>query len=129
MQSYRVALSGVTFLIAYLIMLMVSGLPLFFLELDAVSTTLSKESMPTNQEITADAIEMLDSHEKGSAAVFIGHSFGTTVLASVLDRRLFHPLGGPGQAGQTLKGSFSAVSTPNFAVQASFETSRRYLQN
>ena len=33
MQSYCVALSGVTFLIAYLIMLMVSGLPLFFLEL------------------------------------------------------------------------------------------------
>jgi pimeloyl-ACP methyl ester carboxylesterase len=64
--------------------LKLTSAPLFFLELDAVSTTLSKESMPSNQEVTADVIEMLDSYEKGSAAVFIGHSFGTTVLASVL---------------------------------------------
>ena len=29
------------------------------------------------------------------------------------------------QAGQALEGSFSAVSTPNFAIKISFETSRR----
>ena len=37
--------------------------------------------------------------------------------------------GGLGQAGQTVKGSFSAVSLPNFAIKASFGGSRRDLHN
>ena len=38
--------------------------------------------------------------------------------------------GHPGrQAGQTLEGLFSAASTPNFAIKASFQRSRRDLDN
>ena len=42
---------------------------------------------------------------------------------------LFDPRVGPGQAGQILEGLFSAVSTPKFAIKASFENSPRDLHN
>ena len=38
-------------------------------------------------------------------------------------------LGLGGEAGQILEGAFSAVSTPHFAIKASFESSRQDLHN
>jgi hypothetical protein len=40
--------------------------------------------MEPMQVVTDDVLTMLDMHEYGSKGVFVGHSFGTTVLASVL---------------------------------------------
>jgi pimeloyl-ACP methyl ester carboxylesterase len=64
--------------------LTLTNAPLFFVEIDAVSTTLSKEKMQPMPVVTADILKMLDEHESGSPGVFIGHSFGTSVLAGVV---------------------------------------------
>ena len=58
------------------------------------------------------------------------HHVIRAVPPHTLPIRKFQPGGsGLAESGQTLQGSFSAVSKPNFANKYAFESSRRDLQN